>query len=125
MSTGFRLALTQGSFSYIALKLIGQKPPAGLPDYATITLTVKSALIQFLGLTGAAISFDIICVHAKYVLMRVSRFDASALMAAVGGWNGRSSDGQRNGEPMMAYHVLGHSRSLIGLLSIIDDPDTT
>ncbi|KAH8598011.1 hypothetical protein B0O99DRAFT_480537, partial [Bisporella sp. PMI_857] len=76
-------------FSYACLELVTD-PSADdtVLDEITVRSHVISALTQFLGLTGAAISIDILKVEGKETWIRVPREDLSPFLAAVGGWVG-------------------------------------
>ena len=51
-----------------------------------------AALTQFLGLSGSAISVDILKVEGREAWIRLPREDLSPVVAAVGGWVGESDD---------------------------------
>jgi ribonuclease P/MRP protein subunit POP8 len=81
------------AFSYACLELISD-PPSKVPlDNLTVRSYLTSALTRFLGLTGSAISVDILKVEPKECWIRVPREDLSAVVAAVGGWVGRGENG--------------------------------
>ena len=72
-------------------------PPQTTLDEITVRSYLTSALTQFLGLSGAAISVDILKVEAAEgkkvddggeVWVRVPREDLAPFLAAVGGWVG-------------------------------------
>lgn len=66
---------------------------------------MNDALSQFLGITGSAISIDVLksnCVGELWI--RVPREDCSAVVAAVGGWTGVAG-GSGGGE--VGWRVLG------------------
>ncbi|KAL1851149.1 hypothetical protein Plec18167_001919 [Paecilomyces lecythidis] len=82
-------------WSYIKLQLIPQPgySSANAPlDELTTRTYLSSALAQFLGVTGTAISIDIMKVENdganKYAWIRVPRDDASAVVSAVSSWIG-------------------------------------
>ncbi|KAK4086894.1 hypothetical protein Purlil1_8844 [Purpureocillium lilacinum] len=80
-------------FSYAHLELSTNGPePAQLDD-----LQVKSyctaALRQFLGLTGEAISLDILKVDGADCWLRVPRQDLGSFAAAITAWKGASDGG--------------------------------
>lgn len=89
------------AWTYITLQHLLSESTSGPTPASTTTLdpiTLKqhltSALTQFLGLHGAAIPFDIMAIQGKESMIRVGRQDASAVIAAVGGWSGsRSGEG--------------------------------
>ncbi|KAI9661438.1 MAG: hypothetical protein M1829_006269 [Trizodia sp. TS-e1964] len=81
-------------FSYVHLQLrYSENIPRPPLDILTARAYLTSALTQFLGLAGAAISVDILKVEAQEVWIRVPAEDLSAVVAAVGGWAGREEDG--------------------------------
>lgn len=81
------------AFSYACLELISD-PPTRVPlDNLTVRSYLTSAFSQFLGLTGSAISVDILKVESKECWIRVPRDDLSAVIASVGGWVGQSENG--------------------------------
>jgi ribonuclease P/MRP protein subunit POP8 len=85
------------AFSYACLELVSD-PPTRVPlDNLTVRSYLTSALTQFLGLTGSAISIDILKVEPKECWIRVPREDLSAVIAAVGGWIGRGENGVQVG----------------------------
>ncbi|KAF8859560.1 hypothetical protein BDZ45DRAFT_351848 [Acephala macrosclerotiorum] len=76
------------AFSYVCLQLIsGQAKPPEL-DVLSVRSYITAALTQFLGLTGSAISVDILKVDPKECWIRVPREDLSPIVAAMGGWIG-------------------------------------
>jgi len=84
-------------FSYAHLALITSSPSITTLDEITVRSYLTSALTQFLGLSGAAISIDILKVEgtdgkklvtAGDVWLRVPREDLAPFLAAVGGWVG-------------------------------------
>ena len=84
-------------FSYAYLSLMTSSPPQTTLDEITVRSYLTSALTQFLGLSGAAISVDILKVEAAEgkkvddggeVWVRVPREDLAPFLAAVGGWVG-------------------------------------
>lgn len=81
-------------FSFACLQLISESPTATVSqlDLLTVRSYVWSALSQFLGLTGSAISIDILKVEGRESWIRVPREDLSLVIAAVGGWTGGSEE---------------------------------
>jgi len=79
-------------FSYVCLQLVSESPSGtgSQLDSLTVRSYIGSALNQFLGLTGSAISIDILKVEGKETWIRVPREDLSHVLAAVGGWIGGS-----------------------------------
>jgi ribonuclease P/MRP protein subunit POP8 len=83
------------TFSYICLQLISDPPSSNANlDELTVRSYLTAALTQFLGITGSAIAVDILKVAERECWLRVPREDASAVIAAVGGWIG-GGDGDR------------------------------
>lgn len=81
------------AFSYACLELISD-PSSKVPlDDLTIRSYLTSAFTQFLGLTGSAISVDILKVEPKACWIRVPREDLNLTIAAAGGWIGRGENG--------------------------------
>lgn len=79
-------------FSYVCLELISDGAAAAatapLLDNLTVRSYLTSGLNQFLGLTGAAISVDILKVEDNECWIRVPREDLRAVIAATGQWIG-------------------------------------
>lgn len=55
-------------------------------DEVTAQYFLKSALTQFLGLTGTAIQIELLKVEGEDIWIRVAKEDASAVVAAVSQW---------------------------------------
>lgn len=90
----FSVVVRRPPFSYVHLELRYSAPGAHAPlDILSARAYLTSALTQFLGLTGAAISLDFLHVSAQQVWVRVPAEDRSAVVAAVGGWAGREDGG--------------------------------
>jgi ribonuclease P/MRP protein subunit POP8 len=99
------------AFSYAWLQIISD-PPTKLPlDNITVRSYLTAAFTQFLGLTGSAISVDILKIEDKECWIRVPREDLSAVVAALGGWMARGDNG---GE--VAWRIRG-SGNWLGSLS--------
>jgi len=77
-------------FSYIHLQLISDSDGVKQLDSLTLRSHITAALTQFLGITGSAISVDILKVEERECWIRVPREDLSPVVAAVGGWTGGS-----------------------------------
>ncbi|KAH6715193.1 hypothetical protein BKA61DRAFT_479737 [Leptodontidium sp. MPI-SDFR-AT-0119] len=86
-------------FSYACLQLISDSPTATSPELDSLTVRsyIGSALNQFLGLTGSAISIDVLKVEGAESWIRIPRKDLSLVLAAVGGWTGGSEGNSRVG----------------------------
>lgn len=82
--------ITTPPFSYICLELVSDTAARIKLDEITVRAYITSALTQFLGLTGSAISVDILKVQGKESWIRVPREDLSPVIAAVGGWFGEN-----------------------------------
>jgi ribonuclease P/MRP protein subunit POP8 len=76
------------SFSYAYLEYISDGQPTSDLDILTVRSHLTSGLNQFLGLTGSAISVDILKVDQKGCWIRVPREDLRAVIAAMGQWVG-------------------------------------
>jgi ribonuclease P/MRP protein subunit POP8 len=79
-------------FSYACLELISESTSKINLDDLTVRSYITAALTQFLGLTGSAISVDILKVEGRECWIRVPREDLSPAMAAVGGWVGENDE---------------------------------
>lgn len=84
-------------FSYLNLELISESSIEIKLDDITVRSYITAALTQFLGLTGAAISVDILKVEGRECWIRVPREDLSPVAAALGGWFGGNGEQQRFG----------------------------
>ncbi|RDL35130.1 uncharacterized protein BP5553_07061 [Venustampulla echinocandica] len=81
-------------FSYACLELKTEALPSSTDlDEVTVRSYITSALTQFLGITGSAISVDILKIEGAECWVRVPRQDLSPFIAAVGGWTGLTEDG--------------------------------
>ncbi|KAI6251429.1 hypothetical protein HI914_00827 [Erysiphe necator] len=83
--------------AFLCLQLFTQNCISSNLDNLTVHSYLVSALTQFLGLTGAAISFDILKVQNDVCWIRLAREDMSAVLAAVSSWHGTSSDSGKLG----------------------------
>lgn len=84
------------TWSYIHLCLIPTTSTASSDlDALTARLHLQAALSSFLGLHGTAIPIDFLKIENRNVWFRVPREDASAVVAAVGGWVGNNGEGWR------------------------------
>jgi ribonuclease P/MRP protein subunit POP8 len=84
-------------FSYACLELISESTSEINLDDLTVRSYITAALTQFLGLTGSAISMDILKVDGRECWIRVPREDLSPVMAAVGGWVGGNEEAGKVG----------------------------
>lgn len=83
------------AFSYICLQLISEAAHLPELDVLSVRSYVTAALTQLLGLSGLAVSVDILKVAREECWIRVPREDLSATVAATGGWaGGTESDGR-------------------------------
>ena len=99
------------SFSYAWLESISDSTSQIELDEITVRTRITSALTQFLGLTGSAISIDILKVEEQECWIRIPREDLSLVLAAVGGWVGGSeTDGK------MGWRVKGSGNWLSALV---------
>lgn len=78
-------------------------------DAITTRSYLTSALSQFLGLTGSAISVDILDITERHVWIRVPREDASAVVAALGQWADPISG--------VSFKIEGHGQWLGGIVA--------
>jgi ribonuclease P/MRP protein subunit POP8 len=79
-------------FSYVHVQLISDSETPKELDSLTVRSYVTAALTQFLGITGSAISVDILKVEGMECWIRVPREDLSPVLAAIGGWVGGTED---------------------------------
>lgn len=77
-------------------------------DMLTARTYLTSALRQFLGLTGTAISIDFLKLEARDVWIRVPREDGAAVVSAVSAWMGAEG---------VAWRIRGKSEWLGGLVA--------
>jgi len=82
------LTIKTPPFSYAYLELQSTSPTPQSLDETTVSIYLTSALRQFLGLSGTAISVDILKVEGTQCWVRIPRGDLSVFVAAVGGWVG-------------------------------------
>jgi len=92
-------------WTYLHLSLLtpatlrtANEPPAANTtslDAITVQIHMQSALRQFLGLHGTAIPFDVLKIEGHDTWVRLPREDASAVVAALGGWVGKNGEGWR------------------------------
>ena len=100
------------AFSYVHLELMSDGPAPPELDSISVRSYLNAGLNQFLGLTGTAISVDILKVEPKECWIRVPREDMSAVLAATGQWAGTF-----NGDRKMAWRLRGSGNWLGSLLS--------
>jgi ribonuclease P/MRP protein subunit POP8 len=82
-------------FSYACLELISDSTTDNELDMITVRSHIMASLTQFLGLSGSAISVDILKVERKECWIRIPREDLTPVLAAVGGWiGGNDVDGK-------------------------------
>lgn len=80
-------------FSYAHLEAIRDEPADSATDMLQFRSYLSAALTQFLGVTGAAISIDILKVQGNECWVRVPRPDLGAFGAAVTAWSGSQDQG--------------------------------
>lgn len=86
--------IKQPPFSYAHLELVSYESSTPLTlDNLQLKSYCTTALRQFLGITGAAISFDILKVQGSHGWVRLPRGDLGAFAAALTAWRGASDDG--------------------------------
>lgn len=78
--------------AYICLEMYCESGMTSVLDELSVHTYIVSALTQFLGLTGAAIPFDILKVNGSRCWIRTAREDLVALLAAIAAWHGASSE---------------------------------
>lgn len=92
----FTIRNPQWSYIHLCLGSISTSVAASPAiDALTVQLHLQSALSSFLGLHGTAIPFDMLKIQGQDVWIRVPREDASAVVAAVGGWVSKGGEGWR------------------------------
>jgi ribonuclease P/MRP protein subunit POP8 len=107
------LTIKTPPFSYACLELqtASTSPSPSFLDALTIRAHLTSALTQFLGLSGSAISVDILKIEGRECWVRVPRGDLAVFVAAVGGWVGSGEGGS------VGWRVRGKGNWLGGLVS--------
>ncbi|KAK5090084.1 hypothetical protein LTR64_006012 [Lithohypha guttulata] len=92
---------------YAYLQLFVTRTDLRNPDYDDITLRayLNSALSQYLGLVGTAISIDILKIQDSDAWVRVPSDDESAVIAALSQWTGAQGVSVRIRN---RSHWLGH-----------------
>jgi ribonuclease P/MRP protein subunit POP8 len=83
-------------------------------DVLTTRTYLTSAVAQFLGLTGSAISIDILKIQGLKVWIRTPREDLAPVLAAVGGWVGKGSIGAQE---KVGWRVRGSGNWLSSLVA--------
>ncbi|KAG9233717.1 hypothetical protein BJ875DRAFT_463437 [Amylocarpus encephaloides] len=83
------LHLKSPPWSYIHLSIVPASPTSDVQlDEVDVRIHLTSALEQFLGDHGRAVSVDLLKVEGKECWLRIPRQDRSLFLAAVGGWVG-------------------------------------
>lgn len=82
------LTIKTPPFAYAHLELQSSAAPSTNIDIDALTIraNLTSALTQFLGLSGSAISVDVLKIEGRECWVRVPRADLAVFVAAVGGW---------------------------------------
>lgn len=110
------------AFSYICLQLISDQAKPPELDVLSVRSYITAALTQFLGLTGSAISVDILKVDTKECWIRVPREDLSPIVAAMGGWiGGTETEGRFSWRVKAAGNWLGVLAGQVGAEDIWND----
>ena len=104
-------AIKTPAFSYVSLELMSDSAAAPALDDLSVRSYLTSGLSQFLGLTGSAISVDILKVEDKECWLRVPREDLNAVLAATGQWQSGYEGGNR-----MAWRLKASGNWLGSLL---------
>ncbi|KAG9249204.1 hypothetical protein BJ878DRAFT_91733 [Calycina marina] len=99
--------------AYAHLALITSAPSRTSLDAITVRAYLASALMQFLGISGAAIAVDILKLEEAGVWVRVPREDLAPFLAAVGGWVGEAG--------RVGWRVLGSGNWLSELVGREED----
>lgn len=87
-------------FSYAHLELISDSTEIVELDNLQVKSYCTAALKQFLGITGAAISLDILKVQKNHCWIRVPRPDLGSFAAAITAWRGTTE-----GETQYVFQV--------------------
>ncbi|KND93524.1 hypothetical protein TOPH_01727 [Tolypocladium ophioglossoides CBS 100239] len=80
-------------FSYVRLELVTDGPDNSELDNLQVKSYCTAALRQFLGITGAAISMDILKAEGSECWVRVPRQDLGSFAAAITAWKGTNEGG--------------------------------
>ncbi|RKF54596.1 hypothetical protein GcC1_210041 [Golovinomyces cichoracearum] len=84
-------------WAYICLQVYTETSVIHNLDPLSVHSYLVSAFTQLFGLTGAAVSFDILKVEKNLCWIRVTSSEVSAVLAAVSSWHGISSEQGRLG----------------------------
>jgi ribonuclease P/MRP protein subunit POP8 len=111
------LTLRRPPYTYLHLALVtapsqydrGQQAQITPLDAVTLLTHLQSALNQSFGLTGTAISIDVLLVKGQESWIRVPFEDGSTVTAAVSQWS--------NSAKGVAVRVLGRAQWLGGLIA--------
>ena len=98
-------------FSYALLRLKSEATTEPQLDELTARSYITSALTQFLGLTGSAISIDLLKIDGSECWIRMPREDLSPVIAALGGWVRNI-----NGKERVGWRVVGSGNWLSTLV---------
>lgn len=110
------------AFSYVCLQLISDQAKPPELDILSVRSHITAALTQFLGLTGSAISIDILKVDLKECWIRVPREDLSPVVAAMGGWiGGTESEGRVSWKVKAAGNWLSILAGQVGAGDVWND----
>ncbi|KAF5021849.1 hypothetical protein F66182_6106 [Fusarium sp. NRRL 66182] len=85
-------------FSYAHLELVTDTLSSSssvILDNLSLKIYCTAALRQFLGITGTAISIDILKVENNHAWVRVPRPDLGSFAAAITAWRGTSDNGEQ------------------------------
>ncbi|KAL3427061.1 hypothetical protein PVAG01_00570 [Phlyctema vagabunda] len=105
-------------FSYIHLELITSSSYQEDLDDLTVRSHIAAALTRFLGLTGSAISVDLLKVDGQECWVRIPREDLSPVVAALGGWVGGTGDRNAgNSQGQVSWRIKGSGNWLSVLVN--------
>ncbi|PHH62182.1 hypothetical protein CDD81_7376 [Ophiocordyceps australis] len=87
--------IKQPLFSYAHLELLSESGTPPPLDNLQVKAYCSAALRQFLGLSGAAVSIDILAIHGAECWIRVPYDCLGSFAAALTAWRGTLEDGSQ------------------------------
>ncbi|KAF3283887.1 hypothetical protein TWF970_001057 [Orbilia oligospora] len=112
-----RFTVRKPEWQYLHLRMTFDPPhpptyssPSYPPDLLTWKTHLSTALNQFLGIAGTAISIDFLHLEGPEVWIRLPREDSTRFTAAIGGW-GSEVEGRNVG-----FRVLASTEFLMGIV---------